>query len=57
MPDVWLISGIPGAGKITTRRLLAARFPLSVFIEGDLLQKWLVNGIVWPGDEPAARLA
>ena len=55
MPDVWLISGIPGAGKTTTGRVLAARFPRSAFIEGDLLQEWLVNGIVWPGDEPAAE--
>jgi gluconate kinase len=53
MPDVWLISGIPGAGKTTTGRLLAACFPRSAFVEGDLLQEWLVSGIVWPGDEPA----
>jgi len=51
--DVWLISGIPGAGKTTAGRLLAARFERSVFIEGDLLQGWIVTGGVWPGTEPA----
>ena len=52
MADVWLISGIPGAGKTTAGRLLAARFERSVFIEGDLLQGWIVTGGVWPGTEP-----
>jgi gluconate kinase len=53
MADVWLISGIPGAGKTTVARLLAERFERSVVIEGDLLQGWIVSGTVWPGQEPA----
>jgi adenylate kinase family enzyme len=55
MTDVWLITGIPGAGKTTTARQLAGRFERSVVIEGDLLQGWIVSGGVWPGQEPAAE--
>lgn len=55
MADVWLISGIPGAGKTTAAWLLAERFERSVVIEGDLLQGWIVSGSVWPGQEPAAE--
>jgi adenylylsulfate kinase-like enzyme len=55
--DVWLITGIPGAGKSTTARLLAERFPRAAHIDADSLQEWVIRGGVWPGDEPAEESA
>jgi gluconate kinase len=57
MAGVWLITGIPGAGKTTAARLLAERLERAVVIEGDLLQGWIVSGNVWPGQEPATESA
>lgn len=45
---VFLITGIPGAGKTTVASSLAARFERGVHIEGDALQGMIVSGGVWP---------
>jgi predicted kinase len=52
LADLWIINGIPGAGKTTTARALAAHFPRGVHIEGDRLQDFLVSGAVPPGGQP-----
>ena len=50
---IFIVSGIPGAGKTTVSHLLAQRFQRGVHIEADVLQKLIVNGGLWPDGEPA----
>lgn len=47
--DVYLISGVPGAGKTTTCRALAARLDRAAHIEGDVLSfEFVVSGLAIP---------
>ncbi len=51
--EVYLISGIPGAGKTTVSRKLAERFGRSAHLEGDVIgYRLIVRGLVLPADEP-----
>jgi predicted kinase len=49
---VWLIAGIPGAGKSTVSRMLAGSFVRGAHVEGDRIGEMVVGGIVRPGEEP-----
>ena len=53
--SVWLISGIPGAGKSTISREIARQFPKSAHIEVDLLREMVVSGYLAPGQGPLAE--
>jgi predicted kinase len=62
-PCVIVISGLPGAGKSTTARLVAASLPRAAHVEADRLQDMIVAGAMWPdgtaspGPEAEAQLA
>jgi broad-specificity NMP kinase len=49
---IYLISGLPGAGKSSVSYRLAKRFERGVHIEADLVQQMIVVGSVWPEWEP-----
>ena len=52
---IWLITGIPGAGKTSVSKVLAERLPQSAHIEVDRLRGMIVGGYLAPGQEPLAE--
>ena len=49
---IFIVSGIPGAGKTTVSGLLARRFDRGVHLEADIFQKLIVTGGLFPNQEP-----
>jgi adenylylsulfate kinase-like enzyme len=48
VPEIWIVTGIPGAGKSTVARLLAESFERAAYVEGDVLRGFVVSGVAWP---------
>ena len=52
---VWIISGVPAAGKTTTAKSLAKTFDKAAVINRDDLQAQVISGSVWPDGKPTSE--
>ncbi len=50
--EVWIISGVPAAGKTNTSKALAKTFPKAAVVSRDELQAQIISGNVWPDGRP-----
>ena len=53
--EVWIISGVPAAGKTNTSKALARAFDRAAVISRDELQAQIISGNVWPDGRPASE--
>ena len=52
---VWIISGVPAAGKTNTSKALARTFDKSAVVSRDELQAQIISGNVWPDGTPTSE--
>ena len=53
--EIWLITGVAGAGKTTLAKALAATWAHGAHIEGYRLQEWIMARAMGLGKEPSAK--
>ena len=53
--EVWIISGVPAAGKTNSSKALARAFDRAAVISRDELQAQIISGNVWPDGRPTSE--